>query len=602
MSITRSQRFEPGTFLKACSICGFRFRANELRRGEDGFWRCVAYCLEVPAITRDKISAEAQKRKEAPPPPHGTPFDRKSTYAEEAVIFNFLCERPVKDANWPGGIRYGVPPHSYVDVTNGGFGAIAAVPQTDPIDPGFVGYSALCAGESCRYLYNVVNDGLRPLRWIAVAKAKLRELADWLITKQRGFGVSAASTKTNDGLWGGIINQNGSFPGYFTVDNAAAGLAMLYAFRALGDAKYLVSAKASASFLRNVQAAPNGAYIGALCTFIFSIASPGNTNQPDGLLALEFWNELLTTAGDAQYGSDGTPTGFTSVPQQLLSLCIADLRGFWRTGHRDQSTGTVVNGLSSASLCENFAHTTGTDLWQRVDGTLAAGTLVTARNIAMALRSLFAYEGYSSQVADVWTYLMALGSDVQFKTAAGTLATDYLCAVGTNSANPPTPPAGQGNIVAPSFDPKIALSTFVNAAANTNGLDYYWNVSTSQTRCTYDWTTMGLMAAIQSSRDQGSLKKAKDATTTVRDRMPIAFVTGDAPVEETALLRGSSGLAFQLSQFDDISLVTSAPSTRLASATAAAMIGNAFRYQPQGYTGAAAPGNPYSQKPPGVQA
>lgn len=580
-----------------------RYRANELRRGEDGFWRCVAYCVEVPSITRDKIATMSSKRKEAPPPPHGTPFDRANAYAAEAQIFNFLCEQPVRDANWPGGFRLGLPPYDYVDVTNGGVGALAPNPQTDTVVGGSTGYSVLCAGETCRYLYGIINDNKRPLRWISVAKTKLRELADWLITKQRGFGIAPTATKTNDGLWGGVVSQDSlSFNGYIAVDNASAGLALLYAFRVLGDAKYLVSAKASASFLRNMQAAPNPPYLGALPVYLFTIASISPAYYPSALIALEFWNELLTTSGDAQYGSDGTPAGFTAIPQQLLSLCIADLRGFWRTGARDATLGTVVNGLSSATLCEYLLQSDSTT-WQRIDGALAtSGTIVIGRTIAMALRSLYAYEGYSSQVADVWSYLMALGSNPLFVTAAGTLATDYLCAVGTDAANPSAPRAGQGNVVAPFFNPKLTLSTAIevkNIVGNSE--DYYWTLVTIPNlhRSTYDWTTFGLMAAIQSAKDQGNFKKAKDAAVATRYRMPTTFV--DFPVEETVLLRGSSGLAFQLSQFDDVN-VNGVPSSRLASATAAAMIGNAFRYAPQGYTGSPAPGQPYSQKPPGVQA
>jgi hypothetical protein len=64
------------------------------------------------------------------------------------------------------------------------------------------------------------------------------------------------------------------------------------------------------------------------------------------------------------------------------------------------------------------------------------------------------------------------------------------------------------------------------------------------------------------------------------------------------MLRGSSGLAFQLQQGDDFNVYPSI--RRLWSATAAAMIGGAFRYQPQAFAGAPAPGGIYSQAPPGV--
>lgn len=595
MAITRTNDFQPGTFLKCCSVCGMRYKANQLRRGEDNMWRCLAYCIEVPPITRDKIATMGSKKQEAPPPPHGTPFDRKSAYAAEALIFNFLCEIPVRDAAWPGGIRYGLAPHNLIDVTNGGPGALAV----DTVTQG-LGYSVQAAGETCRYLYNVINHNLRPLRWISVAKAKLRELADWLITKQRGFGISPASTKTSDGLWGGIASQDPNVgTRYVSADNSAAGLALLYAFRVLGDAKYLVSTKASASFLRNMQAAPNAPYLGTLPLAILSIASISDPfYYPTALIALEFWNELLTTAGDAQYGSDGTPAGFTVIPQQLLSQCIADIRSFWRVGAFDSNAGAVINGLSATTPCEYYIQSGATKAWTLADGgTYLTGSFVTSQSWAIGLRSLFAYEGYSTQVAALWTYLMSYTSNPTFQSAANTLATDYLCAVGTNSANPPTPPAGQGNIIAPSYDPKLALVASPNVRATNNGYDFVWASLGFGSRCTYDWTTFGLLAGIQSSKDQGSFRKAKDAACTTRYRMPTTFV--DLPVEETVMLRGSSGLAFQLSHYN--SQDGSGNQIRTASAVAAAMIGNAFRYQPQGYTGSAAPGQPYSQKPPGVQ-
>jgi hypothetical protein len=363
-------------------LCGIRYRANQLRKGEDGFWRCLAYCQEVPMITRDRISSASQQRKEAPPPPHGVPFDRRNAYSEEEAVFTYLTGQPVKDAGWTGGFRMGVPPHDFVDCTNGGFGAPAANPATLN-----VAYSIMAASETCRYLYGIINEGKRPGSWIAAAKVKLRQLADWLITLQRGFGVSASSTKTNDGLWGALASPDPVAGPYVTVENAAAGLAMLYAYRSLGDVKYLTSTKASASYLRNVQADPAVSYTGTLVGDLTNIASIGNNFYPSALLALEFWNELLTTSGDAQYGSDGTPAGFTVVPQQLLSQCIADLRAFWSVGAYSTDVGAVVNGLSSATLCDGYV--VASRHWLRVFDvySLTNGWYVSGQMIAIRRRS-----------------------------------------------------------------------------------------------------------------------------------------------------------------------------------------------------------------------
>lgn len=596
---TRAQVFEPGTFLRPCDLCGIRYRANRLRKGEDGFWRCLAYCQEVPMITRDRISSASQQRKEAPPPPHGIPFDRRNAYSEEEAVFTYLTGQPVKDAGWTGGFRLGVPPHDFIDCTNGGFGAPAANPATLN-----TAYSIMAAGETCRYLYGIVNEGKRPGSWIAAAKVKLRQLADWLITKQRGFGVSAASTKTNDGLWGALASPDPVTNAYVATENAAAGLALLFAFRSLGDAKYLISARASASALRNLQAQVSP-YLGALPNSTSAIGSTDDRFKPDALLALEMWSELLKTDGDQQVGSDGTPAGFTAVPQQLLSQCIADVRAFWAVGAYSTDIGAIVNGLSSVSLCDGYAATT--KHWLRTTDfyTATGGWFLISQVIAMGLRSLFNYEGFSSQVADVWNYLMGFASNAAFTSAANSLASDYSVASTTNSANPPAPPVGQGNLIAPSYSPKIALSNTLlvrdlvtNVTTAVNSYDLTWYLQTLQQRSTYDWTTFGLLAGIQSAKDSGSFRKAKLAAVTSYLRMPVPFEGGATPVTDSPMLRGSSGLAFQLQQGDDFNVYPSI--RRLWSATAAAMIGGAFRYQPQAYAGAPAPGGIYSQAPPGV--
>jgi len=587
-------------------MCGIRYRANQLRKGEDGFWRCVQYCLEVPPLTRDRISAESQKRKEAPPPPHGiVTYDARgnmpngvprSAYAEEEIVFNFLADQPVRDAAWAGGIRYGVPPHNFIDASTGGAGAPAADPAT-----GDVAYSILATGEAIRYLANIVIEAKRPQNWRTRASAKVRELADWLITLQRGFGTAPTSTKTNDGLWGGIINQDSLTANYFTTDNAAAGYAFLLAYRTLGDAKYLTSAQASASFLRNMQASPVTPYLGALPLNVDSFVAATRSYYPSGLLAVEFWNELLETSGDGQYGSDGTPAPFATVPQQLLSQCIADARAFWSVGAFDASAGQSINGLSSATACEYYNGSS--QHWIRADNlAYPDGTLITGQNWAIGLRGLFAFEGFSSQVADCWNYLMSFGTNASFVSPANTLAIDYPCASTSNAANPPAPPVGQGNIIAPGYDPTLALTTNLQITAPPkNGVDFFWSSITApaQQRSTYDWTTAGLLAAIQSSRNSGAFRKAKIAAITGRMRTLIPFDGAPTPITDTPLLRGSSGLAFQMNHFDDVD-ANGNPVRRLWSALAAALIGNLFRYQPQAFSGAPAPGPPYAQAPPGV--
>lgn len=598
MGYTRSQTFVPGAFLRPCDVCGIRYRSTELARGEDGLWRCTTYCQEVPALTRDKISAQSQMRREAPPPPHGIVFDQLDTYeSAEARIFNLLCEMPVADSTFPGGVRLGLAPLANVQVNNG-----AGYQQSTSSQSG------VTAGESARYLYNLISENKRPTRWISVATAKLREIADWIITKQNGFGVSPTNTLANSPAYGqvGLSNTPGS-----TEETASAGLGLLYAYKLLGDQKYLTSAQACAHHLRNVQARGHANAINFVASDVGgtlrlytggmeqrTLVSSGNflgnhRFYPSSLIALEFLNALYTAIGDGSYGATGSISGaFTGSVAANLSQMIADLRAFWSVGAADSVLGSTITGLSATTPRENFnAYNStnaifgnGTGAWEFQDAGASTGTLITGSNFSQALRSLYFYEGYSSQVSGVWTWLMAFAANPAFVSAAGSLASDYAVQTTTLAANPPAPPSGQGNTVAPAYDPKLALTTLLLVRDPNNGYAAIAQNGSS----VYDWSTAGHMAAIQASRDAGSFRKAKDAVATERYRLrPENITDGSYVITDFVCLRGLSGLAYQLNANDS--------STRkLWSVVPAAAIGGMFRCQPQSWTGtnppASAPG------------
>jgi hypothetical protein len=600
MAILRPMRFEPGTFLRPCDICGIRFRANQLTRGEDGFWRCPGD-REVPQITRDKIIAESQRRREAPPAPFGIPFERKNAYEEEAKILWLLCEMPVVDATWAGGVRYGLPPSVTVNVSGGSQAGFSGT-------TGVTGIGAVrAAGEACRYLYRMIAEAKRPTRWTTLAGTKLVELADWLISRQVGFGQTPTATSSNDTMWGSMSD----FGSILTDSNAIAGMGLLAAYRHTGAAKYLISAKAAASFLRNCQAigkclaldftstdaaGTTRLYTGGVVHTVVSSGSLQSNQQfyASSLTCLEFWKELFTIAGDGTYGAPGTVSGlFATAPAGLLSTMMAELRAFWSVGTFDVVTGTTFTGLSATTPRQFFnaypavhsgfigREATGSGSWEFTDANATTGTTITGETVAVGLASLYAYEGYSSQVSSVWTWLMSFDSNPSFVLPSGTLVTDYACVSSNNAANPPAPPAGQGNVVPPAYDPTLALSTTLivrdsaasYAAVKMNGL------------ALYNWMTSGLLAPIQSSQNTAAFKKAKDALSTVRLRRPPEFAEGEV-VADYLSLRGSSGLSFQLG-------VTT---TATWSSLAAARIGNIYRYQPQSWTGITPP-----QQQPGLR-
>lgn len=599
MAIVRSMKFEPGSFLRPCDICGIRYRMGghktELVRSEDGFWRCIYSCLEVPQITRDKIIAESQRRREAPPAPFGIPFDRKDTYETEAKVLWLLCEMPVQDASWPGGIRYGLPPAVTVNVSGTSQAGFSSSTGTGAVR---------AAGETCRYLGRMLVEAKRPTRWTTLARTKLVELADWLISRQTGFGQSPSSTVANDTQWGALIDLGN----ILTDAQAIAGMGLLAAYRETGSAKYLTSAQAAASFLRNCQA------IGKCLATAFTSADAGGavrlytggvvhtvlsdntlrSNQQfhaSSLTSLAFWKELFAISEDGSYGATTTVGGnFTTIPRETLSTMMAELRAFWSVGAFDVVTGTTITGLSATTPRDFFnaypaAHSgfigrdaTGSGSWEFADADAATGTQLNGETIAVGLGNLYAYEGYSSQVSSVWTWLMSFDSNPSFILPAGTLVTDFACVSSFNAANPPTPPAGQGNVVPPAYDPKRALTALLLVRDSANG---YAPIKMNGISV-YNWSTSGLMAAIQSSQNQGAFKTAKDTLSTIRLRRPTTFSEPEV-IADYLSLRGQSGLSLQLG-------VTT---TATWSSLLASRIGNVYRYQPQAWTGT----NPPQQQP-----
>jgi hypothetical protein len=578
MGYTRPQEFRPGKFLRTCDTCGIRYRNTDLVRGEDGFWRCKQYCVEMPAITRDKISALSQQRREAPLPPHGIPFDTRETYAQERQVFDFIV-----NGGFPG-MTGGANVNTQWQVNSGALAFTGSNFAHGPILPSSSNWRYTGYLEVSRYLYSIIVENQRPASWISAAKTLLTALANNVLANQ--FGPPAVSQAN---AFYGFINV-GVADNLRTSAQVGLALCMLYAYKANGDPRHLAGALASATYLRNVQA------IGALSAANFTSSDAGGTVRlyTGGLIslatfnsgnqhvfdsltlpALELWYGLIQAAGDQLVGCTGTGGIFTSSPQQLLSQCIADLRAFVAVGAFDVFSGTTLTGWSATTPREKFnAYPTGTGSWEYADGNASAGTAISGSNIALALRTLYAYEGYSSQVSSIWTWLMGFSSNTGFQCPSGTLATDYACASTTLAANPTAPPAGSGNVVAPAYDPTLALTTLLTVkgtGSNTNGSSLY------------DWTTTGMLAPIASSQNATAFRKAKTKMSTPVLRMPVTFSdTANGPFLDYPMLRGVSGLAMQLN-FGDLG------NAMYWNTIAAARCGGAFRYQPQAFTGANPP-------------
>lgn len=500
---TRPIRWEPGTFLRPCDLCGIRFRANQLIRSTDGKFRCLRWCAEQTQLDRDRISAAASRRREAPPPPFGAPYLFRDLYGTEGILFDFLANQAVVDSGWTGGLRMGAAPAS----TMRGLGSTQVTQGS---------YSPGGLGEAMRYLYGLIVENRRPLQWISRAKVKLRELADFAIANQNGFGINPTFTKSNEVRFGSVLLPGNTV--YLAPSQGQMGLGFLYAYQALGDIKYLTSARAMADFVTNLQH-------GGLLTSNFSSTDAAGTSRisygtwteqtnatatvfsqrftPSTLVVLEFLKTLYGLVGDEMHGADTTLTAlFTQAPQQLLSVSMSSARAFWSAGCFDATAGATVNGFSTTtprerffsfpSTIPGFASNDGSWAFQNALGSAGTGTLITASNWALGLRALYVYEGYSTQVAALWSYLMSFASNPTFQATTTSRGLDA-----------PTALSLLGN-----YDPKLSLTTLLQVRTPVT-----FTSSTQNGSSQYDWQCAGILAPIQGVQDPGSLDAAKDYVT-----------------------------------------------------------------------------------------
>lgn len=483
----------------------------------------------------------------------------KDIYSVEGVIFDFLTNQPTTDSGWTGGRRLGAAPGLQ-------FRALGWQQVTQN------SYSLEVAGETMRYLYGVITQNTRPSSWISRAKVKLRELADWMISGQTGFGVSATLTKSNAIGYGQVFSAIGTL----TADQGRCGLGLLYAYLVLGDVKYLASARAVADYLTNMQSGgllssgfdPSstdaaGANPINYGTWTRTALSSGNAfdhvYQPDSLVCLEFLKRLYDVVGDELHGADTTITGqFTQVPQQLLSVSMANARAFWATGCFDAVVGSTVNGFTITTPREFFnsfpttklAGAAGTGSWQYQNGPSATGTLLTAYNYAVALRALYAYEGYSATVAALWSWLMGFTSNHAFQPTTTSLAQDAPTVLSNNGT----------------YNPKLCLSGLLQVRATGTLATVAMNGSG-----TYDVRCAGALAAIQGSQDPGSLDTAKDFFSTGRQTNAIDYDRGIGSSTTYLMMQLNCGLSGQASGASVTTPIT-------WDARAAAVFGQAFRY------------------------
>jgi hypothetical protein len=413
---------------RLCDTCGDLYRLSQMRRLPGNVWSCNVLCAGERSATELSKANASQKPflyrpvRNAKPE---DPFNPDTFEADDGPILNFVARMVT------AGTRY------------------ESVVAGDPAP--LAGHKIDGLAWAGAYLYNVIADAKLGASTIARAKTLLSSVATQLMARQRGFGLFSTATQATDLFYGGFIESGATT--YITQNTATSGLAMLYAYRVFGTTAYVTSARAAASYLRNVQAigsngsqftssdAPGTArlYTGAVCSEV-STASGVDPGQnfysnhlfyPGDLIALQLWNELKITDGDQTIGCTATINGFDSTPSQLLSTSIADMRAFWANGVRDSALETYT-GLSSTTPREFFNaypatksgfNVTGTGRWEYQDGNAATGTLISSLNFAKGLSALFAYEGASAQVTTVDGWMRSFTSNADFETPA--IVSDY---------------------------------------------------------------------------------------------------------------------------------------------------------------------------------
>jgi len=532
--------YVPWDYQRVCDICGVvRNRSTMIQRPGSVFI-CPRHRNERTELELSELNANIEPYKILPAPdPKPQNYDSPNTYrADDAAIFNFLLSRSAR----------------YRNVTNG-MGA--------DLTPG---YRLQTWGWAARYFYDLIQQNTANPIMLAQARTQLASIADSLRAIQLGGPSFAAFTRANSAFYGAFIDTQQATIEYVTVDQAICGLALLYAYRVLGTPSYLASAVASASFLRNIQAiGAHGTnftskdsagtvrlYTGALTSFVPNVNGLYSDHRfyPSCLVALDFWSQLKTTAGDVDVGASSAVLGFDSVPDCLLSEAISDLRSFWSTGVANAGSSAVVNGFSSSTPFECFnaypqtkpnTTVTGTGTWEYQDGI----SLVTGLNWAQGLGALYAYEGASTQVTSILSYLRGFDSNSSYETPANT-PTSVLAAGSTGEYN-----ATQG------------IATLLQVAGTG---------SPRNGSSLYDWGAFGCVARLWNARHAADFKAARLNVIGVTQRFDNG-TRSDGDQYDRIALRGRSGLTFQTSFTESVLGGT----YRVKDAQAAAQWGVAYR-------------------------
>lgn len=515
--------YVPYDYRRLCDICGVLHMRSSLRR-KGSYMICDDHPGERIDEELDRANAR-QRPFRILPVPNAKPEDQNAPdvfESEESEIFNLL------DAARQGGARY-------VQVASG-------MPTPLPNAADVLPTNGWAAWHYYGLALATYPRGHQDV-WHTQSLAHLRTAADAVLALQTLTGTVATNS-----YYGGFISAGAGV--YYSEDASVCGMALLYAYRLLGDVKYLYGARAAASFLRNLQAIGSDGvhftstdaaglgrlYTGAVTNLVSSSSGfhSDHTFYPSSLIALQFWNELRLTDGDQAIGATTAISGdFSTVPQRLMSACMADMRKFWVNGTFDVATGTVRAGLSATTPAEKFnAYPAdksgvpdpipGTGSWEYRDGDATSGTTVSGLNFAKGLSATYAVDGLTAQVTSIDDWLQLFKSNSAFETPADTSARDLQRST-TGTYN-----AAQG--IARDLLVRDAANNFAATAKNGGSL--------------YEWGAFGLMSPIWSKRHALGFKLGRVSASLPRRRLSDGLPS-DGDWDDRGFMRGRQGLSTQ---------------------------------------------------------
>jgi hypothetical protein len=511
---------------RACDVCGeLRAAATGVFRMIDKHWVCNRH---PNFMTLERADREPYKTFGAKPLKDARPFQTVASHEmEEGVILSFLARFWNYQTVNEGFTAGGTGGNNVARSTDS-----SASDSVDVGDPSSAAWAAI-------YTAAIVQEDKAPYKTIALAKAILLQCADWLSTHQReGPNSGGSSANAVYGAWTSGGNNR------VTIRiQAAGGVALLRAYQVFGTASYLTAAGAAMSqalllcrsdawngtngltapFTTRLNTPP-GFYLWNVGG-TYTVAASSAYCSPESLSYLEFFALYQSIAGDLTITNAATGY-YTGTISAKVSEMASLLRAFWA----NPSPGAAPKiGLSSATPRDSFDGLTLA--WRFSDDVEATGTTITSYLWAYAIRGLYAYEGTSAQVIDLFNFLMASTSNPTYELPAqteGRVVTGYdqFGFYSTNRGD--YAPATTGMIA---FSLKVR-ETGTLAAVNRN----------ESSSCTA-WAT-GLMGAVYAARQGAAVEALKFNAS---QPVPRAYTTGPREIKggRWLMLNTFTGLSYQ---------------------------------------------------------